>query len=202
MRSWSRRHRAFGCTALLALAVTAGACSSATDAPDAGPRTSARATPAPSTSDDPYLDEERAFPYANPVQKDVVAAYLECMDDHGSPMNGPYVPEEGGGMVFKPKDPDTPEAKRIAAGQACPQLLLALFLDGANADKAYPVFRKASIEFAECMHDEGFESFPDPDFEHENPYEGLESIDIDYNSKAFRDAVDACEEPLRDVLFS
>ena len=165
-------------------------------------RRSSSSPPASTAGDDPYLDEDRPFPYANPVQREVVAAYLDCMDQHGYPMAGPFVPEEGGGMVFKPQDPALSEAKRSAAGQECPQLLLALFLDGANADKAYPVFRRASIEFAECMHDNGFESFPDPDFEHDNPYADLESIDIDYNSKAFRDAVDACEDPLRDVLFT
>jgi len=64
------------------------------------------------------------------------------------------------------------------------------------------VFRRASIQFANCMRHHGVTNFPLPNFASANPYAGLTKLDIDWNSAGFASIVNLCRRPLEDVFMS
>lgn len=185
------------CLALLVASLAAGCQDS--DAPrDAESRGEAPAQP----QDDPYLREDVPYPYNSTVQRKIVNAYLACMEREGVPLRGPFVDHENSGMVFKPKGKPAPLATLRAAGDRCPQNMLAIFLDGAGDDADMAIFRRASIEFASCMRTHGVPNFPVPQFGQKNPYAEIEDLKIDWNSSSFAKRVSRCRKPLEAVFFS
>lgn len=156
----------------------------------------------PATTDDPYLAEERPYPYESELQRGAVSAYLSCMKSRGIALRGPYVDYRNRGMVFKPKGQPEPLSKLRRAGSHCPQNLVAIFLGGASDDSDIPIFRRASIQFARCMRTHGIRDFPLPRFgkQHNAPYP-KGTLSFDWNDPDFAQTVNACRQPLESVFY-
>jgi hypothetical protein len=154
------------------------------------------------TTDDPYLAEERPYPYVSELQRGAVSAYLGCMSSRGIALRGPYVDYRNRGMVFKPKGQPEPLSKLRRAGSHCPQNLVAIFLGGASDDSDIPIFRRASIQFARCMRTHEIRDFPLPRFgKHNAPYPKSTRLLFDWNDPDFAQTVNTCRQPLESVFY-
>lgn len=119
------------------------------------------------------------------------AAFAQCMRDNGIDMPDPQVdggrvrfgaPPEGGGEVDRDK--------ARAAQQACKHLLP----NGGEPPKLSAEELEKARQFSQCMRENGYPDFPDPQPDGGIRIEGGQSGDMDPDSEEWKAAHKKCEQ--------
>jgi hypothetical protein len=163
--------------ALLTAALLGSACAGGSGGPGvagAGSPSSSGASP----SDDPRAD---------------ALAYSSCMRDHG--ITDFPDPDANGGIAIQAGehggttlDPESPQFQ--AADEACKSLLPPPPSEGQQEEE-----RAEMLEYARCMREHGFPSFPDPEPDGGINIDGAEHPELDPNNPQFQEANEACGGP-------
>jgi hypothetical protein len=129
---------------LLAATLSACAAADASDIASATGDTGAGADPSPTATLSP---QEQAL------------KFVECMREHGVPMDDPEF--SGGGSAIRIGGEGTDQATVQAAMEACREY--APFGGDGNAPPPDPEMEEKLRQFAQCMRDNGVPDFPDPE---------------------------------------
>jgi hypothetical protein len=108
-------------------------------------------------------------------------AYVECMREHGIDMDDPQP-----GEPLRLRIEGDPEEAQ-AAQEACQDLLPQQGPGGANPEEA----QERMLGFAECMRENGVESFPDP-----QPGGGIQIGPEQADDPDFQAAQETCQEEM------
>lgn len=134
------------------------------------------------------------------VTEEEMLAYTECLRDQGIEIGDPRVDANGNvgfGDIDHSRigDPAFREQMQTAM-ETCGEP------PGGAGHRGGPdstEFQDTVLEFAQCMRDNGYEDFPDPDFSDEAMAGGGIFGDIDPDSPEFQEANEACADILADI---
>jgi len=127
--------------------------------------------------------------------RDAQLKFAQCMREHGVDMPDPGT---GGGQVFRvgPNEDITPEEFEDAQ-TACKKYREEV--EGPElSEEEREEFRKAALEHAQCMRENGIENFPDPTIsgDGEAQLNIPKSSGINPQSSEFKEAEEACKDKL------
>jgi hypothetical protein len=122
--------------------------------------------------------------------------YAQCMREHGVDMPDPQF--DGGGIMQRGPDENTPRATMEKAEDACKQIREAMEPREPPSEEQQKEMKEAALAHARCMREHGIDKFPDPTFSADG---GMQvRIDkrsgIDPNDADFQAAQKACADTL------
>jgi hypothetical protein len=128
--------------------------------------------------------------------REAALKYAQCMREHGVDMPDPQF-SDGGGVLQRGPDGDTPREKARDAEQACRK-----HMEEAEppklSEEQQEEFKQAALAHARCMREHGIENFPDPTFGGDGRVtQRLEKgSGIDPEDASFKKAEEACQDTM------
>jgi hypothetical protein len=170
-------------TAVVALGITAAACSGGSKSPTvASDGSSATTTTAPTTTAAPTGAS------SSDTELDKALAYSKCMRSHGVPNWPDPVKTPSGDYGFRTNGIDPNSSEFQSAGEACKSLY-----DWGSSDKPLtPAQQQAWLKWAKCIRSHGVPNFPDPTFSGSE----VHISDGGSSSSQLQSAMDACKSQM------
>jgi hypothetical protein len=143
---------------------------------------------------DPYPP----FPYVSAVQRRSFQAYLDCAQELGVRLDGPYADSKGHGALLRlqPGAAEPSASDRARVIRQCPQGVVA-FAVTPGPSGSVKSFKRALRHFARCVSSHGAPHVPAPEFGIPDAYEGL-VWPLDWAERSLVRAAVRCVGPLRD----